>query len=238
MDDAPQEGARRQDGSGAPKPASVGAANATKRACAIEFEILGSGGHTAEMLSLLTDLNPTRYTHRSYVISSGDDFSAQRAEEFEASLSRKVGVGIKEKEKGEEGNEGFSIHVVPRAREIHQSLLSTPVSSLRCLYACLILLYNHANGYPDLILTNGPATSLILILASTIIRFFAFMPVVMKAGTAEKMRTIYIESWARVKRPSMSGRIIVYCGLCNRVLVQWKGLETRGWGEYRGPLVR
>ena len=173
------------------------------------------------------------------MISSGDEFSAGRAEEFEASLMRKTDdyLGKKEEKKGG-GNDGFSIQVVPRARRIHQSLLSTPLSSLRCLYACLVLLYNHPNGYPDLILTNGPATSLILILASTIIRFFAFMPIVMKAGTVEKMRTIYIESWARVKRPSMSGRIIVYCGLCNRVLVQWKGLETRGWGEYRGPLVR
>ncbi len=188
------------------------------------------------MFSLLANLDPTRYTHRSYVVSSGDEFSAGRAEEFECGLARKADGG-KEKKKGG-GNDGFSIHVVPRARQIHQSLLSTPLSSLRCLYACLILLCNHPNGYPDLIVTNGPATSLIVILASTIIRFFAFMPVVMKAGTVEKMRTIYIESWARVKRPSMSGRIIVYCGLCDRVLVQWKGLETRGWGEYRGPLVR
>ena len=191
------------------------------------------------------------------MISSGDFFSVGRAEEFERGLwVRKKGKvdgdkGGKGKKKGKgkqkgmgmggkggDGDEGFSIHLVPRAREIHQSLLSTPISSLRCLYACLILLYNHPNGYPDLILTNGPATSLILILASTIIRFFAFMPGVLKAGTGEKMRTIYIESWARVKRPSLSGRIIVYCGLCNRVLVQWKGLEERGWGEYRGPLVR
>lgn len=52
------------------------------------------------------------------------------------------------------------------------------------------------------------------------------------------MRTIYVESWARVKRPSLSGRIIVLCGLCDRVLVQWKELEIKGWGEYRGMLVR
>lgn len=199
------------------------------------------------MLSLLHNLDTARYTHRSYVVSIGDGFSAWRAVEFERGLMvKKRGVGggkgvmgkkgkRKRKRKGEGENEGFSIHIVPRAREIHQSLISTPVSSLRCLYACLVLLYNHRNGYPELILTNGPATSLILILASTLIRFFAF---VMKQGTGEKMRTIYIESWARVKRPSLSGRIIVYCGLCNRVLVQWKGLETRGWGEYRGPLVR
>ena len=214
------------------------------------------------MLSLLTNLDPKRYTHRSYVVSSGDEFSAERAREFERGLRRGEGGeggGREGEEKGgkkggrndgNDGNgnsngsgsendyEGFSIHTVPRARSIHQPLLSTPFTSLRCLYACLTLLYNHPHSYPDLILTNGPATALILILAATIIRFFAFMPVIGRPGTAEKMRTIYIESWARVKRMSLTGRIIVWCGLCNRVIVQWKGLEERGWGEYRGALVR
>ncbi len=108
-----------------------------------------------------------------------------------------------------------------------------------------MLLYWHPNGYPDLILTNGPATSLVLILASTILRYFSFLPLVGSArqsarghSSAGKMRVIYVESWARVKRPSLSGRIIVWCGLCDRVLVQWKGLQDRGWGEYKGVLVR
>ncbi|KAK0514427.1 hypothetical protein JMJ35_003044 [Cladonia borealis] len=211
--------------------------------------VLGSGGHTAEMLSLLHNLDPNRYTHRSYVVSSGDEFSAERAREFERGLRGKGKGKGKGKGGGNDrsgnGNEnrndegkGFSIHLIPRARTIHQPLLSTPFTSLRCLYASLILLYNHPHGYPDLVLTNGPATALMVILASTIIRFFAFMPVIGRPGTVEKMRTIYVESWARVKRMSLSGRIIVWCGLCNRVVVQWKGLEERGWGEYRGALVR
>ena len=191
------------------------------------------------MLSLLSGLDPFSYTHRSYVTSSGDDFSASRAEEFELSLA---GNDVTEK-----AGEGYSIHTVPRARRIHQSLLSSPITSLQCLYACLKLLYHHPKGYADLILTNGPATSLILILASTILRYFAFLPFLSPRHPVEtdadteasgKMRMIYVESWARVKRPSLSGRIIVWCGLCDRVLVQWKGLEARGWGEFRGVLVR
>ena len=215
------------------------------------------------MFSLLANLDPKRYTHRSYVVSSGDEFSARRAEEFERGMGERWGGGgdrmsMKGEEKGkekeeEEGKEkaegnagienGFSIHTVPRARHIHQPLPTTPLTSLHCLLSCLHLLSHHPHGYPDLILTNGPATALILILAATLIRFFAFMPGVGrgkggKGRAEEKMRTIYVESWARVKRPSLSGRIIVYCGLCNRVLVQWKGLERGGWGEYRGMLVR
>ncbi|CAF9914492.1 UDP-N-acetylglucosamine transferase subunit [Imshaugia aleurites] len=218
--------------------------------------VLGSGGHTAEMLSLLAPLNPAHYTYRTYVTGSGDDFSAERAHEFERRL---VAKNAEEKEKSEpvslahrdgKGTTGisrsdYSIHTVPRARQIHQSLLSSPLSSLRCLCACLRLLYWHPNGYPDLILTNGPATSLILILAATILRYFAFLPVVGPAAQSARgrtvsgtMRVVYVESWARVKRPSLSGRIIVWCGLCDRMLVQWKGLQDRGWGEYKGVLVR
>ena len=220
------------------------------------------------MLALLTALNPADYTYRSYVVGSGDEFSAGKALEFERGIAaRGEEKRQKEKEekeesivdyangqgKGEEEEmEGtltrgrdYSVHTVPRARQIHQSLLTTPLSSLRCLGACLKLLCCHPNGYPDLILTNGPATSLVLILASTMLRYFSFLPRGGPAGQGGRgrgssgtMRVIYVESWARVKRPSLSGRIIVWCGLCDRVLVQWKGLQDRGWGEYKGVLVR
>ena len=203
------------------------------------------------MLSLLADIDPKSYTHRSYVVSSGDDFSSGKAEEFEDDLAAKAtGRGkrfVDDPRKRETRlsrscvhygyirRQGYSIHTVPRARRIHQSLLTTPLSSYYCLRTCLSLLLSRL---PDLILTNGPATALIMILASTILRYFSFLPSFSRFGAAGKMRVIYVESWARVKRPSLSGRIIVWCGLCDRVLVQWKGLETRGWGEYRGVLVR
>ena len=216
------------------------------------FVCLGSGGHTAEMLSLITSLNPAHYTYRTYVIGSGDEFSAGKAQDFERALAAKEerqGVdrftNVEGKEMTVSLRKNYSIHIVPRARQIHQSLLSSPLSSLRCLYACLKLLFWHSKGYPDLILTNGPATSLILILASIIVRYFSFLPFVGPLGQSMrghsswgKMRVIYVESWARVKRPSLSGRIVVWCGFCDRVLVQWKSLEDRGWGEYKGVLVQ
>src|SRR5947207_8439032 len=47
--------------------------------------VLGSGGHTAEMLTMMRRLPllAQKYTHRTYVVSSGDGFSAQKAVEFE-----------------------------------------------------------------------------------------------------------------------------------------------------------
>ena len=206
------------------------------------------------MLSYLTSLSPTTYQQRTYITSSGDDFSALKATEFEDELAAKATGSAKrfvddarKRAIGEADlngccvrsgirRQGYDIYTIPRARKIHQSLLTTPISSWHCLHACLSLL--QSLHVPDLLLSNGPATALIMIIAATILRFFSFLPVYSRFGAAGKMRIIYVESWARVKRPSLSGRIIVWCGLCDRVLVQWKGLETRGWGEYRGVLVR
>ncbi|KAI9629228.1 hypothetical protein KEM48_011076 [Puccinia striiformis f. sp. tritici PST-130] len=45
--------------------------------------LLGSGGHTGEMIRLLSDLPFDRYTPRTYVISSADALSMSKAIELE-----------------------------------------------------------------------------------------------------------------------------------------------------------
>lgn len=87
-------------------------------------------------------------------------------------------------------------------------------------------------AYPDLIVANGPATAVLIIAASLLLRFFNII------GTAGKMRTIYVESWARVSTLSLSGKILRAGGMVNRMLVQWDGLAKKGQGEFRGALVR
>lgn len=197
--------------------------------------VLGSGGHTAEMLSMLSNphFSSETYTHRSYVISEGDAFSAGKALEFEEGLMARQEQPSTRKE-GE--RVGCSVHTVPRARQIHQSLFTTPLTSLRCLVASISLLRSHHRGKPDLILTNGPATALIIIIASLMLEYFSFLG--RWDNGSGRTRSIYVESWARVRRPSLSCWIIVKLGLCNQVLVQWPQLEEAGWGKYRGVLVQ
>ena len=220
------------------------------------------------MLSLLHNLDPRSYTHRTYVISSGDEFSALKATEFEHRLAERVqregeeqmveGENGEKKQGGKGGAGTYSIRTVPRARKIHQSLLTAPISCLYCLVACLRLLITSPLSIPsssssssssppiptpttspsiptipDLILLNGPATATILVFASLLLRFFGVK------GSKGKMRSIYVESWARVRKLSLSGRILVAVGACERVLVQWEGLKGSGNGvEFRGCLVR
>ena len=86
--------------------------------------------------------------------------------------------------------------------------------------------------YPDLIIANGPATAVLVIAASLLLRFLNLR------GTEGKMRTIYVESWARVNSLSLSGKVLVACGMVNRMLVQWENLARNGQGEFIGALVQ
>lgn len=192
------------------------------------------------MFSLLRDLDPKSYTHRSYIVSSGDGFSASKAVDFECALEAK--------RRHEDGTvlvpSTYDISVIPRARGIHQPLWTTPVSSLRCLVACFTFLGapQHQTErlaprtprykYPDLIIANGPATAVLVIAASLLLRFLNLR------GTEGKMRTIYVESWARINSLSLSGRILVTCGMVNRMLVQWEDLSRKGLGDFIGALIQ
>jgi beta-1,4-N-acetylglucosaminyltransferase len=207
--------------------------------------VLGSGGHTAEMLNILSKYSHIQvdWMHRIYIVSSGDGFSASKARDFEAEMAK----GLSEIEKGLTPSTKYEIVIVHRARKVHQPLLTTPISSLRCLWDCIqVLQGTHQTlagvmpaAYPDLILTNGPGTGVIVILASIILRFFGFY-----GQSSGHMRTIFIESWARVRTISLSGRLLRGC--VNRFIVQWPQLlklndrtttESGNKLEYVGNLV-
>ncbi|KAF2127121.1 glycosyltransferase family 1 protein [Dothidotthia symphoricarpi CBS 119687] len=184
--------------------------------------VLGSGGHTHEMLCLLRALNTQKYTHRTYVVSSGDAFSAQRAVAFERALE----------ERGDKctGPAHYTIHTLPRARRVHQSLFTTPFSALRTLGGAFTPLLD--GELPGLIITNGPATGVIVVLAVLVLKFFN----VRGAQSGGMCRTVYVESFARVRGLSLSGRLLVR--VVDRFLVQWEGLEGGGGrAEFWGVLV-
>lgn len=96
--------------------------------------ILGSGGHTAEMLQLTRTLDGDKYSPRTYVHADTDVFSADHA-------ARQDPDG--------------ALASVPRAREVGQSWISTTwTTAAATLRSCLLL----AKVRPDLILCNGPGT--------------------------------------------------------------------------------
>jgi beta-1,4-N-acetylglucosaminyltransferase len=202
--------------------------------------VLGSGGHTAEMQSLMRCIDPRKYRQRTYVVSSGDDFSSSKAFEIEQKIQSKctkegtstIGAGEKDPIVG-----SWEIKVVPRARKIHQPLYTTVFSSIWCLIGCFKALIDAARDstispgeYPDIIVTNGPATAVMVILASVMLKFLGVAP-------AWKMSSIYVESWARIKTLSLSGKVLLHLGFCDQFIVQWDILAQAINGKSRWKKV-
>jgi beta-1,4-N-acetylglucosaminyltransferase len=191
--------------------------------------VLGSGGHTTEMLHMMRNLplDPSHYTYRTYVVSSGDNFSAEKAREFEAEFLKK-------------GESDYEIVTIPRARRVHQSYWTTPFSTIHCLWACFEVLLGRYPGQrrlpikysspqPDLIITNGPAVGFCVVLAAKMIRFYEcvsrWMSGTSSTQTVSRLRTMFVESWARVSGLSVTG--ILLLPLADVFLVQWRSLAGR-----------
>lgn len=208
--------------------------------------VLGSGGHTAEMLAMLKTMDTVSYSHRSYIVSAGDPLSVERARHFEAKLEESCQKALsQQKYDGKSLREGvqkaygsYSISVVPRARKIHQSLLTTPFSCLNTFRSTLGLLRNPPSKgkavpkAPDLILTNGPATSAIVIFSSLILRFLDVF-----GEDHGRTRIVFVESMARIHSLSLSAKCVAF--VVDRLIVQWESLKGAAFGraEYGGPIV-
>lgn len=216
-------------------------------------------------------LDPSVYSYRTYAVSSGDNFSATKAVEFETSLrggeqqgGQETGTNRQTVAKDADSQGSYSIVTVPRARRVHQSYLTAPFSTLHCFWACLLMLRglhpdqgplpsNILSPYPDLILSNGPATAVCVILAAKALRLCHYLNLLRsKSGSAKlktedpvpldyQLRTIFVESWARVTTLSLSGKLLL--PFVDRFLVQWPALEGKAaWKgmrktEYVGALV-
>lgn len=144
-----------------------------------------AGGHTTELLALLSTLPKSEYEPFVYTVSSGDTFSLAKAQAFE---------------EARRGSPKLAAHPlqaleIPRARSVGQSWLTTPFtlawSFLFCILhigiAPLVSCWTHATPLPvvDVVLMNGPATCVPVVLVAHMLRvrpksdlvlFFALAP--------------------------------------------------------------
>jgi beta-1,4-N-acetylglucosaminyltransferase len=179
--------------------------------------VLGSGGHTAEMMVLLADLlrSPAAPARVTYVATATDDHSLAKARRLHESLGtpsrpRATPVPV------------ASFRKVPRAREVHQSWLSTVGSAARCLTAAVPVV---VAARPDVVVVNGPGSAMIVVA----------VVLVTNAIGLTRAKTVYVESVARTKRLSLSGRLAY--GVAHRFVVQWPGvLDAYPLAEYNGRL--
>ena len=135
--------------------------------------VLGSGGHTTEMLTLIKNLDQTRYAPLIYVVATTDTTSIRRLAAVDTSSNhhRKADVILK----------------IPRSREVGQSYISSIWTTLwSFLFAIRIVL----GVRPNLLLCNGPGTCLPIAVVTLILRIL---------GLCEG-RIVFVESFCRVTR--------------------------------------
>lgn len=107
--------------------------------------VLGSGGHTNEMLRMLLLMKPERLADVIFVIGKGDQLSASKALQW--SKFTKL---------------NSNIMWMTRPRNIHQTLLK---SLPKMIIAAFEALYINVVTRPKIILSNGPAIGLIFCIA-------------------------------------------------------------------------
>lgn len=176
--------------------------------------VLGSGGHTSEMLTLLTEMLPKwPCAQISFVRAATDKHSLQKAahvhREYHAVCAHHRVHAARH-------------YVIPRAREVGQSPTNSVIPTLRTFAAALTLLMKER---PSLLLCNGPANAAVIAAAAFCLRAMGMV----------SCRIIYVESFARVVTLSLSGRLLI--PFVDRFIVQWPQLSNKyALAEYYGRL--
>ncbi|EJD43368.1 beta-N-acetylglucosaminyltransferase [Auricularia subglabra TFB-10046 SS5] len=148
-------------------------------------------------------LDPTRYTPRTYIISSGDTLSAQRAAAFE-------------------GLTKATVLEIPRARAVHQPLHTVPRTFLISLLHTLKVL----RTVPcDVLLLNGPGTCVVLCVAVWLARFLGVRhtPRVVYVESFARVRSLSLS--ARIVAPLVDRLVVQWPQLADRS----RFAEYRGW---------
>lgn len=177
--------------------------------------IAGSGGHTTEVLRLVSGLDRNRYYPRSYVIAESDASSEARIRSFEAGLAAAAAaVGDPPGGNVNSSRGSYQIHKIPRSREVRQSWLTTAFTSLFSLFYSIPLV---VNSHPDLVICNGPGTCIPVCFIVRLVRMFRVI----------ETKIIFVESICRVKSLSLSGKILYNLRIADQLVVQWPELKEQ-----------
>ncbi|ETV98906.1 hypothetical protein H310_08396 [Aphanomyces invadans] len=156
--------------------------------------VLGSGGHTTEMLKLIKRLSVEQYTPLAFVVAASDHTSEEKAR-----MERK--------------GSALQVYTIPRSREVGQSWTSTVFTSMHSLLYSIAVVFHFQ---PDLLLCNGPGTCIPICVALLLRRFL---------GLDTTAKLIFCESFARVQRLSLSGRILYH--VADAFVVHWPQLQAK-----------
>mmetsp|Transcript_30586 Transcript_30586/g.61130 ORF Transcript_30586/g.61130 Transcript_30586/m.61130 type:complete len:374 (+) Transcript_30586:64-1185(+) len=255
---------------------------------------LGSGGHTTEMIRLLQELDPVRYSPIMYVVADSDCTSIPRLREFIISSCRDSGNadndcgnhlgdesdanawrgrwpanntgdenGNEEEKKctphcndtlgaiAEAKNEPIMLHatnpnekqatsntkstihtnlgtgeapvyILPRARDVNQSYVTSVFTTIRSFIQTLLLIWKTR---PELLLCNGPGTCVPLIYSAFLFRVLGLFRCNSNCGYNTDCKVVFVESLCRVETLSLTGKLVYH--LVDRFVVHWPLLKKR-----------
>ncbi|KAG9483118.1 hypothetical protein GDO78_009195, partial [Eleutherodactylus coqui] len=106
----------------------------------------------------------------------------------------------------------YTIHRIPRSREVRQSWSSSLLTTLQSLFYSLPLMFRLK---PDAILCNGPGTCIPVCFSALLLGILGI----------KKILIVYVESLCRVESLSLSGRILYY--VADQFIVQWPVLKDK-----------
>jgi beta-1,4-N-acetylglucosaminyltransferase len=179
------------------------------------------------MLVLLDHMDKSFYSPRVYVSAATDALSAGKAaarerrwaaEQDEARRKAGETPPPKHQQQQQQHQQPARCLTIPRSREVGQPWLSSALSTARaCLWAARLVLRER----PALVLANGPGTCVPLVAAA----------VLWRAAGLCRTRVAYVESVARVRRLSLSARLLRALRMADVMLVQWPALAERYPGK-------
>ncbi|KAI7732905.1 hypothetical protein M8C21_023236 [Ambrosia artemisiifolia] len=167
--------------------------------------VLGSGGHTAEMINLLSVLQKDRFAPRFYIAAATDNMSLQKARVFEDASDDKTSP---------KGTDSTQFMQIFRSREVGQSYITSVGTTL---YALAHALWLMVKIRPQVILCNGPGTCIPICAIAFIFKVLGI----------RWSYIFYVESIARVKRLSLSGLLLYKLRMADQLFVQWPQLQKQ-----------
>ena len=170
--------------------------------------ILGSGGHTGEILLMIQKLDFNKFSSCYFVSSHNDKNSENKAKES---------IPI-DKYK----NTKFIFLKIYRSRNVGQSFISSIPTTLYALFQSFFILIKYR---PNMVVTNGPGVAFPILFIGYILRILMILC---------EFKIMFIESYCRTKSISLCGKIVE--PLCDRFIVLWKNLESKK-REYLGKIL-
>ena len=170
--------------------------------------ILGSGGHTGEILLMIKKLDFNKFSSCYFVSSHNDKNSENKTKESIDMNNFK--------------NTKFQFIKIYRARNVGQSFISSIPTTIYSLIQSFFILIKTR---PNMVVSNGPGVAFPIIIIGYILKIFMIL---------YEFKIMFIESYCRSKSISLCGKLVE--PFCDRFIVLWKNLETKK-REYLGKIL-